>query len=211
MNDFFPLIDQYTDKIQLFLSNHVVLAPLVLLLVEEMGIPILVPGDVIIGYTGFKLSQQHTIALWQAFVLALLAVVCGASILFFIAKRWGQIVVKKFSHFIFLQERHLEKAEHIFAKYGVWAIIFGRHIPGLRVPITIFAATSGIKYRTFILSTIVSTALWILFYLYIGNRYGADIQQAIHKSVILSLGIILSIVVLVIGLHLWGKYRERKS
>jgi len=145
------LIDQYTDNVHLFVNNHVVLAPLLLLFAEESGIPLLVPGDAIIGYVGFRLSQTHTAALWEAFVLALLAVICGSSVLFFVSRKWGQLVLTKLSKFIFLQQKHLDKAEKYFNKYGIWAIIFGRHIPGLRIPITIFAATSDIKYIKFLI------------------------------------------------------------
>jgi len=205
------LIDQYSDNIHSFLISHVVLAPLLLLFVEESGIPILVPGDAIIGYVGFSLSQTHTAALWEAFVLALLAVICGSSILFFISKRWGQFVLTKLSRFIFLKQKHLDRAEQLFGKYGIWAIIFGRHIPGLRIPITIFAATSGIRYRLFILGTIISTALWILFYLSVGSRYGSDIQQVIRKYVVVSVIAIAIIFIVIIALHLLGLYNEKKE
>lgn len=210
MNYFLSLIDQYSDNIHLFLVNHVVLAPLLLLFAEESGIPILVPGDAIIGYVGFRLSQTHTAALWEAFVLALFAVIVGSTILFYISKLYGQFVLTKLSKFIFLKQKHLDRAEHMFNKYGIWAIIFGRHIPGLRIPITIFAASSGVKYWVFLVGTIISTALWILFYLSIGSRYGSDIQQVVTKYVIISVITIVCIVIAVVGLHIYGLYKESK-
>jgi len=188
-----------------------VLAPLLLLFAEESGIPLLVPGDAIIGYVGFRLSQTHTAALWEAFVLALLAVICGSSVLFFVSRKWGQLVLTKLSKFIFLQQKHLDRAEKYFNKYGIWAIIFGRHIPGLRIPITIFAATSDIKYIKFLIGTIISTAIWILFYLIVGSRYGSDIQQTATKYVAISISIIVALVLLTIFLHIRGLYKENKN
>lgn len=209
MNQFATWLGQYGDKVELFVNNHIVLAPLLLLFAEEMGLPILVPGDAILGYVGYSLSKTHSVALWEAFVLAFIAVIGGASILFFISRRWGQFVLDKLSRFIFLEERHLKRAERLFAKYGIWTIIFGRHIPGMRIPITIFAATSGVKYRTFLLGTIISTSLWILFYLSVGKRYGSDIQHSVQKYAVLSVGLIVLAVVVVIGLHVLGRYREK--
>ncbi len=171
----------------------------------------MVPGDAILGYVGYQLSQTHSATLWEAFVLALIAVIGGSSILFFVSRRWGKFVLDKLSRFIFLNQKHLDKAEHLFARYGIWAIIFGRHVPGLRIPITIFAATSGVKYRTFLIGTIVSTALWILFYLSIGARYGRDIQQTIHKYTVLSVWLIIVLASIIIGLHIFGIYREKKK
>ncbi len=204
-------IDKYTDKIQLFIVNHIVLAPLLLLFLEEMGVPILVPGDAILGYVGFKLSQSHSATLWEAFILALIAVVCGSSVLYFISKRWGQAALTKISKYIFLPKRHLNKAETMFHKYGIWAIIFGRHIPGLRIPITIFAATSDVKYTTFVIGTIISTTLWILFYLSIGARYGSDILRTARAYIWITLTLVVLLAIVIVALHIRGRRIEKRK
>lgn len=208
--EFIRWLDQYTEWIERFIQAQVVVAPLLLLFLEEMGIPIIVPGDAILAYTGLSVSRTHGASLWFAFSIALLSVMVGASILFFVSRRYGQRVVDKIGRFIFLKESHIERAEKLFNRFGVWTIIFGRHIPGMRIPITIFAAISGIKYRTFILSTFISTALWILFYLKLGHRYGGDIQNTIQKYAGLSLSILIAAVVLIIGLHVWGARKEKR-
>src|SRR5712692_1588523 len=45
--------------------------------------------------------------------------------------------------------RRLERAERWFERYGVLAIIFSRHIPGFRVPITVAAGVFKIRYQVF--------------------------------------------------------------
>lgn len=207
---FFIWLDQYTDWIEQFIRSQVVVAPLLLLFLEEMGVPILVPGDAILAYTGLSVSRSSGASLWFAFAVALLSVVIGASILFFVSRRYGQVVIDKLGKFIFLKQSNIERAEKLFARFGVWTIIFGRHIPGMRIPITIFAAISGIKYRTFILSTLASTVLWILFYLHVGKRYGGDIQSTVQKYAGLTLAILIGAVLLIIGLHIRGARQEKK-
>jgi membrane protein DedA with SNARE-associated domain len=138
----------------------------------------------------------------------MVAIVAGSSLLFFAGRRWGQTIIKKVGRFIFLKEEHIKRAERLFARYGIWTIIIGRHIPGMRVPITLFAAISGVRYRTFILSTMFSAVFWVLIYLYIGARYGSRIQQTMQHYVGLSIGVIVGVIVLIIALHLWGAYRE---
>ncbi|MEO6761154.1 MAG: DedA family protein [Candidatus Saccharimonadales bacterium] len=211
MNQIFTLLDLYSDKVQLFVSTHVVLAPLLLLLAEEMGVPILVPGDAILGYVGYDLAKTHSATLWQAFILAFISVLIGASVLFLLSQRYGNFVITRLGQFIFLKQKHLDHAEKLFAKYGIWTIIFGRHIPGMRIPITIFAATSGVKYRTFMLGTVISTSAWILFYLSVGKSYGSDIQHSLHKYVVLSFLLIITVILVIVGLHILGHYRERKE
>lgn len=204
------LIYLYSDWLGKAIESHEVLAPLLLLFVEEMGVPIIVPGDAILAYTGLRVSQTQSLSLWLAFGVALIAVLGGATILFFVARRYGRGFIDKLGRFIFLKESHIVRAEKLFAKYGAWTIIFGRHIPGMRIPITIFAAVSGIKYWVFILSTFVSTIWWILLYLHLGKRYGGDIQRTIHQYLGISIGVLAGLVVLAVGLHFWGAYKENR-
>jgi membrane protein DedA with SNARE-associated domain len=202
-------LDHYTDALQTFLHAHVVLAPLLLLLIEEMGLPILVPGDAIIAYVGYGVSKSHTTTLLEAVVVALMAVLVGASVLFYISRRWGKLLLGKLGKFIFLKPSHMEKAERLFQKYGFWTIIFGRHIPGMRIPITIFAASSGVRYRTFILSTFVSTVAWIIFYLKVGSHLGAGFSMLFRRDVGFTIAVFAGLILLFVGLHFYGMYRER--
>lgn len=207
----FTWIDQLIDVLQHFLTLNIVLAPLLLLFIEECGLPLPVPGDVIIAYTGYRLSlSPHGPAIWQAFVAAQLAALAGATVLFFLSRRWGQVIIIKLGKFIFLEEKHIRKAEQLFARWGILAIIFGRHIPGLRIPVTIFAATSNVKYPVFLISTFISTSAWILFYLIAGKSIGQAFHSDIQHYIGLTTTGFIAIIVGFILLHLIGMYRERR-
>lgn len=208
---FFDWIDQSIDAVQHFIASNVILAPLALLFIEECGLPLPVPGDAILAYTGYRLSvSAHAPAIWEAFIAAQIAALAGATVLFFLSRRWGQMIIMKLGKFIFLQEKHIRHAERLFARWGVLAIIFGRHIPGLRIPITIFAATSGIRYSMFILSTFISTSAWILFYLIAGKSLGATFHSQIQHYISFTGIAIVAIIAGFIALHLIGMYRERR-
>lgn len=185
--------------------------PLLLLLIEEAGVPIFIPGDAILAFTGYRVQSPQHASLLVAFAIATVAVLCGASILFFVSRRYGQTVIEKLDRFIFLKQRHLELAKQLFKRYGVWAIIFGRHIPGMRIPITIFAATSGARYLTFILSTFVSTVLWIWLCLFLGRHYGTSVKYLLSHSIFTTVGAAVTIVLVIIGLHIYGKRRRKPN
>ncbi len=193
------------------MAAHDVLAPIILLFVEEMGVPVFISGDAILAYTGYTASRSQDNSLWLAVSVATIAILLGSSILFFASRKWGEFIILKLGRFLFIKESHIKRAEKLFAKYGVWTIIIGRHIPGMRIPITIFAATSGVSYLTFILSVFVTTILWAFFYLQVGMRYGGDIQHIFSKSVGLSVAIIVGIVLLIVALHLIGRYRNKRQ
>ena len=208
----FDWIEQLVDGLQHFLTLNVILAPLLLLFIEECGIPLPINGDIILAYTGYRLSSTpHAPAIWEAFLAAQIAALAGATVLFFLARRWGQMIILKLGKFIFLEEKHIRKAERLFARWGVLAIIFGRHIPGLRIPVTIFAATSKVKYPVFIVSTFVSTSVWILVWMIAGKSIGRAIHVELQRYVGLTTVVVVVLVIGFVLLHLIGIYRRRRQ
>lgn len=210
MFGFVGLIAPYTDFITHFAASQVVLAPLLLLFVEEAGVPLLVPGDVILAYVGYNVSTTPGASLIAATVVALIAVTLGSTVLFFVARKWGNAIVSKVGKFLFIEQSDIARAERLFKKYGMWTILIGRHIPGMRIPLTIFAGISGMTYRTFISATLASTVLWIALFLQVGHRYGKDFAKIVHHSVTTSILIGISIVVVILGMHFWGYLRKKK-
>jgi membrane protein DedA with SNARE-associated domain len=58
----------------------------------------------------------------------------------------------------------------------VVAIIFGRHIPGFRVPITVAAGVFRVRYPLFAASVAVSTAIWAGVVMVIGINFGPRME-----------------------------------
>ena len=189
----FVFLDRFEDLIVAFLANQVYLAPIFLLFIDEIGIP-LPTSDFVIAYTGFEVARGR-ISFAVAFLILLIADLAGASILYFICSRYGPHILEKFGKFIDLDEHKLATVEKYFRKYGVLMIIFGRHIPGFRIPITIFAGISEISYRTFLISTFISVVFWIAFYLLLGERLGPKTVQLVHANAWYAILFVIPIIV----------------
>jgi membrane protein DedA with SNARE-associated domain len=138
---------------------------------EESGIPVLLPGDVFVAYVG---RQLRTPVGWLTAWLALIAaVVLGSTNLYWISRRWGRVLLQgRLGRVVHLTPRRLETAERWFSDYGACALIFGRHIPGFRIPITVVTGTLRVKYRVFAASVAVSSAVWVGVLLYVGRTFG---------------------------------------
>ncbi|MDQ2943433.1 MAG: DedA family protein, partial [Candidatus Dormibacteraeota bacterium] len=160
------------------------LASYALLYIEESGVPLPAPGDVFVMYVGAKVPQN--LASWIIAWLGLIGiVVLGATNLFFISRKFGRrLAESRFAEAIHLSPERLEKAERWFQRYGVVAIIFGRHIPGFRVPITVAAGVLKINYRLFAASVAVSTAIWAGVVMIIGINFGPRIGSflRVHRE-----------------------------
>jgi membrane protein DedA with SNARE-associated domain len=148
-----------------------------LLYIEESGIPLPAPGDVFVLYVGAHVPRNlfSYLAAWLGLIAA---VVLGATNLFFISKRYGRRLAEgSFGAYVHLSPARLARAESWFKRYGVLAIIFGRHIPGFRVPITVAAGVFRVRYPLFAVSVAISTAIWAGVVIVIGINFGNRLAE----------------------------------
>jgi membrane protein DedA with SNARE-associated domain len=162
------------------LHRYTYLASYGLLYIEESGIPLPAPGDVFVMYVGAHVPRH--LAAWLTAWLGLIGVVVlGATNLFFISKRYGRRLAEgRFGEAVHLSPERLTQAEEWFKRYGVLAIIFGRHIPGFRVPITVAAGVLKVRYRVFAASVAVSSAIWAGIVMVIGINYGPRMEAFLN-------------------------------
>lgn len=174
------------------------IAPLLLLLVEESGIELFVPGDFVIMLLGYHVAKGQ-IPYWLAFLLLFTVVMLGTTVLYFLAQRFGEKVILKVGKYIYVTEKELKAMEGLFKKYGIWAIIIARHIPGLRIPTVIFAGISQLTYWQFFVSSCVSVIPWIAFYLSLGRRLGPRALVLFNAHHTFALFMIVPVVIIFVG------------
>lgn len=156
-------------------------ASLLLLYVEETGIPLPVPGDVYVVYLG-SAARNSAIALAGAWMAVVLAVTAGSTNLYLISRRWGhRLVANRFAHVLHLDQGRLEQVEGWFGRWGAVAIIFGRHIPGFRIPVTVMSGIFEVRYRVFAPSVAVSTGVWAAVWIWLGSRYGVAVVHTLGR------------------------------
>lgn len=165
-----------TIWIRHILHRYTYLAGFALLYIEESGIPLPAPGDVFVMYVGAHVPRY--LAAWVAAWLGLIGVVVlGATNLFFVSTRYGRRLAEgRLGAVVHLSPERLRRAEVWFERYGVMAIIFGRHIPGFRVPITVAAGICRVPYRVFAVSVAISTAIWAGVVIMIGINFGGRME-----------------------------------
>lgn len=142
------------------------------LYLEESGAPVPVSGDVFVLYLGhhFALSAPGLVLTWLGLVAA---VVAGSSNLYLISRRWGRGLAEGRLGLLFhLTPARLAAAERWFERWGVPTIVLGRHVFGLRVPITVAAGVLRVSYPAFAASVAVSTAVWAAVWLWLGVTVG---------------------------------------
>ena len=154
-----------------FLEQHGVLASFIVILIEETGVPVPVPGDFLMLGVGVH-ARQGTVELWQALLVMELATLLGASILYVVAARAGRDLVYRYGRYIHLTPARLDQAERWLTHHGAAAIVAGRLTPGLRMATVIASGVFGVSPWRFLPSLALGAFLYILAYTLLGYFVG---------------------------------------
>jgi membrane protein DedA with SNARE-associated domain len=195
------VVNGVTQLVRVIIHRYSYLASYGLLYIEESGVPLPAPGDVFVMYVGAHVPRN--LASWIVAWLGLIGVVVlGATNLFYISKKVGRRLAEgRFAEVVHLSPARLQRAEQWFQRYGVIAIIFGRHIPGFRIPITVAAGVLKVSYPVFAASVAVSTAIWAGVVIIIGINYGHRLEQflRLHREMYWMWAAVVLVMIIVIA------------
>lgn len=154
-----------------FVRDHQTIGLLLVVFAEELGIPLPVPGDVAVALGGY-LTTTGAIPLPLAYVAVVSGATIGSFCLYGLSRRFGHPFLLRFGRYIGLHEDRLQRAEVVFRRWGPWAIIFGRHIPGLRIVLSALSGILEVPARVFVPCVAVSSALWAAIFINLGRVLG---------------------------------------
>lgn len=158
-----------------FYHQHQFLGLFLMILIEEAGIPIPIPGDALIVIAGL---EPHRGPLYAIHVIAVssTAVFLGSSLLYLVSRKGGRPFFRRYGRYILLDEPRLAKTEGWFTRWGRLAIIFGRLIPGLRIPTTIMAGISAVPPATYFPTAAVAGVIWSAVFFFLGALVEHEIR-----------------------------------
>lgn len=127
--------------------------------VESLGIPL--PGEIAL-VSASLLAAKGVVDPVAVGACGALGAVVGDSIGYSIGRRNGRGLFDKLSarfpkHF---DPRHLEKAESVFDRWGMWAVFFGRFVALLRIFAGPLSGTLGMPYWRFLIANVLGGICW---------------------------------------------------
>jgi membrane protein DedA with SNARE-associated domain len=194
VGDFFDLSLDADAVAQTFARPEAVGVGLVA--IEEAGLPLPISGDLLIMYSASRVERNLTV--WLILGLGFeVAVLVGSSFLFAVARRWGtRLLYGAPGRALHLTPERIKQVEGWFRRWGIWAVIFGRYVPGFRVAVTVVAASFQVSYRVFISGVALSAAVWITGFMALGLLVGPKAAQLLGTHQNSSLTILGAIVVI---------------
>jgi membrane protein DedA with SNARE-associated domain len=161
------------------LDRHSFIAMCLAVLLEELGVPMPIPTDLLIIFAGVKatLSLQG-LGLW--FLALNIASALGASGLYAVVRRGGRPLVARYGRYGHMGPEQLARAERTLARTGWTGIAIGRSIPGLRYGTVIICGLLNIPYRRFVTAHIVGSSIYIVAFLLLGAAFGPKVVERVH-------------------------------
>src|SRR4051812_6542684 len=174
------------------------------LMLEMIAFPL--PGEVLMGYSGFLVYQGHL-----NWVLSIIIAGIGASIgmtlSYWIGSKLGTPFFMKHGHRFHMGPERMEKTSRWFSKHGNKLLIIAYFIPGVRHITGYFSGITRIPFRTFALFAYSGAFLWVTVFISLGKILGPQ-WELFHSSVkkYLIIGGIAAAIILV-GIYLYKMYK----
>ena len=192
------------DGLEAFLDSYGVAAACAVMLVKAIGIPIPIPGDVIMLATAAR-AAEGKVLLWLAFVGLLAALVLGGTLQFLLARGPARSVVIRYGNRLGLTEARLDQASARMRKGGLLAVGVAVLTPGVRTAVIPASGLASIPIRIFLPGLALGSAVDLALHFAIGFA-GSSILATIVQPAPIAVIAVLA----VIGLAAWLLLARRR-
>jgi membrane protein DedA with SNARE-associated domain len=179
-------------------------AVFLLMLLESACIP--VPGEAIMPFAGFAVSEGD-MTLLSITVAGVAGNVAGSWIAYAVGLYGGRPFIDRYGKYILLRHHHVELAERWFARYGAATVFFTRCLPIVRTFISLPAGIARMPFWKFTLYTLLGCIPWVFFLGWLGVRLGEhweDIRPYLHYAD-------YAVVAALVAIAVWAVLKWRKG
>ena len=191
-------------------DEHGLQAAFLLFLIDELGVPMPLPGYVWPLLLGIQASQGR-VPLWQAILALEAAAMLGATSLYALSAWAGRRLVHRGARLVRVSPDTLERAGRWLRGRGVLGVVLGRLIPGLRIPTAIACGVFSLPPRVSLPGLGVGTFAYVVSYALLGYLAGPAMLASLehYQEAVGPIGWLAGLVAL-LALLVWTR-RSRRS
>src|SRR5213594_1946145 len=143
-----PVIRDAVRLLFLAVLEHQYVVLFFVVAIEEAGVPLPAPTDVVIAFYGYR-ARGDVPELAQVVLVCALASTAGTLVPYILARRFGVPVAHKLATWIDLDPVHVDIWTERIHRHGFRAVLIGRLVPGARVVMSLIAGTAKVPVREF--------------------------------------------------------------
>ncbi|MFC4766869.1 DedA family protein [Effusibacillus consociatus] len=175
------------------------------LLLEGLGIPF--PGDAVMAFYGYMISKGD-FSYVQALLWCTAGCWLGSTVAFAIGRTYGVEFLKRHGRYLLLKPKHIYFTEKLSQRYGIWVLVIGRFLPGVRTLSSYFAGIGGMSWPTFLLMSLIGFAFWCAAWLGIGVLFGEHADNLLSQ---INRILLVLMLILACGLIAWIFFRRHTA
>ena len=161
--------------------NHLVatygyLAVALLVGAESLGVPL--PGETILIVAAIYAGHTHRLSVWVLFAVAATAAVVGDNIGFWIGDKGGYRLVRRYGHYVRIDETKLKIGRYLFDQHGGKVVFFGRFVSVLRAYAAFLAGTNRMRWHRFLAFNAAGGIIWAGAYTFGAYKAGDTFRKA---------------------------------
>jgi membrane protein DedA with SNARE-associated domain len=181
-----------------------------MLLAKEAGIPIPIPGDVLmLGVAARAASGQWN--LLAVIVACEGAMLVGGTIQYLLARGPGRRLITRAGRYVGLTPGRLERVAGTLRRGGGLAVAAGLVTPGVRAATIAASGLSDLPFRTFFPALVAGDTVFFLLHVAIGYAGGQGLAAVSHGRHLATGAVLLIVlgVLALLGLGVWLALRWR--
>jgi len=167
------------ENVSQFTDHFPYIGLFLLLILGGIGLPF--PEDATLMLCGFLIAQEVIHPL-RALVIVYTGLLVADTFIYHLGRKYGRRIVTHRRFHRFLSPDKLTKLEAQFNRRGVYFILLGRHLIGLRAQIFLVAGIMKMRLVKFLLADAVSALVTISIMVGIGYA-GGNSLEALRKDV----------------------------
>jgi membrane protein DedA with SNARE-associated domain len=168
-----------------------------LVALECVGVPI--PGETIVIAAGTYAGHTHRLSVWAIWAVASAAAFIGSSVGFAVGQFGGYRLLRRYGHYVRLNEPRIKVGRYVFDRYGWTVVLFGRFVGVLRAYTALLAGTSRMRVRSFMVFNALGAVAWAAVYSFGSYAVGNSLRHEVGTvGIVLGAAAVVAIVAVVI-------------
>jgi len=192
------------------IAGHQFFALFGLIALEEAGVPLPAPSDIVIMIYGSN-RRESLVGLASVVLICALASTVGTLIPYAITRKWGQPAAHRVARWIDVEQEQVDSWTTRIATHGFRAIFVGRLIPGLRVAMSLVGGTARVPVHEFSSAVFLAGVIYWSFWTGIGAIFGPTVRRLIPERYIQVVVIGIPVVFITYLIYRYVRGRRRHA
>jgi membrane protein DedA with SNARE-associated domain len=202
-----PVIRDAIRLLFLTLLEHQYVVLFFVVAIEEAGVPLPAPTDVVIAFYGYR-ARGDLPELAQVVLVCALASTAGTLVPYFLARRFGPMVAHRLARWIDVDPAQVDRWTDRIHRHGFIAVVIGRLVPGARVIMSFVAGTAEVPLYQFSPAVFVAASIYWTFWVTVGATFGPMFRRIAGPYITY---VLIALPLVVVGYFVYRHLRARRK